>query len=188
MKTIALILLLCCLVIGCGSSQLPAQTANTTPSPKPSPSPRTPQQKSAIAEQYLQEDEDSDNRIEVRKAVVEYVKSNLSNQKIEGVSLLSYTGNLYIASVDLSEKEKRQTISLIVRMYVKENGETYWKADKLSEDDKRLLISRKAYRLNGTEQKLSDAQAKTDELEEELAARDETPDDSSYEPPDDPRN
>lgn len=174
----------------CTNTNQSANQTNTKPSPKPSPSPPTPQQLSAEEEKEAQEEEDSDNRIKAREAVVEYVKNNLPKQKIEGVSLLSYAGNLYVASVDLSENEKHRTISLIVRMYVKENGETYWKADKLSEDDKRLLISRKAYKLNGVKLELLLEQAKNDELEQELAAKEEAADeyDESYEPPEDPRN
>jgi predicted Zn-dependent protease len=169
----------------CGNTNQSANQAVVKPSPKPSPSPPTPSQVSAEEEKELQEEEDSNNRLEAREAVAEYVKSNLPKHKIKGVSLLSYTGNLYIANVDLSEGEKHQTVSLIVRMYIKENGETYWKADKLSEDDKRLLISRKAYELK---RRLLEAKAEIYALEQELAARDEPSDEPDYEPPTDPRN
>jgi hypothetical protein len=189
MKKTLLILVVLMVFNSCqgSSNQGSANVASPSPSPKTTSKPSSAQQESAEAEKDTQDDEDSDNRIAAREAVTEYVKTNLPKLKIEGISLLSYTGNLYIASVDLSDKEKHQTVSLIVRMYVKESGDTYWKADKLSEDDKRLLISRKAFLLKDTERQLIDIQLEKEELENQLEARDSR-DDESYEPPEDPRN
>lgn len=170
-------------VLACNNSNTNQVQNNANLEPTPSPSPQTPQEKSAQSEKETQNEDSFENRAKARQAVVDYVKNSMPGQTIDGISLLSYTGNLYVASVDLSSAKKPQAISLLVRMYVKDNGETYWKAHKLTEDDKRLLISRRARKFKELFQDYNqlaqdyDSLAKSyQELEEENARLTEPPD------------
>jgi len=74
-----------------------------------------------------------ENRPQVRQAAVDYVKAAMPDWKVLGISSFPYSGTLYIVGLDLQFGEKRQTVNLLVRFFVRPDGKTsYWKADPLS--------------------------------------------------------
>ena len=73
---------------------------------------------------------------QVRKAATDLIKQTHPNSKVEGVFTLSFArGNLYIAGADTTTGEARRTIDMLVRLYTRRNGTTYWRAEQLSADE-----------------------------------------------------
>lgn len=91
----------------------------------PSPDPLT----RGIDEQMkAQEKGDSvSHRTQVRHAAISHVKKYYSEWTIQGVSIYSNTGTVYLVGVDATSSENRQTIEVSVEMFVKDSGERYWK-------------------------------------------------------------
>ncbi|HEX8162105.1 MAG TPA: hypothetical protein VF538_09545 [Pyrinomonadaceae bacterium] len=120
--------ILAALLAGCAPSG-----TNTAPVVAPTPSTtHDPAYDSATDEWLTQDREDPDNRVEARRAAERFVASAYPGWKAEGVSTLAYTGNLYLVAVDLSQEKKRQTISLVARMFINAEGEAYWKVDPMT--------------------------------------------------------
>lgn len=66
----------------------------------------------------------------VRKAARDYVREKYPNSRVEGVFTLGFRGSLYLAGVDVAMGEQnRQTVDLIVRLYMRRNGSGYWRAE-----------------------------------------------------------
>ena len=74
---------------------------------------------------------ESDAVAKVRQAARDYIREVQPGSKVEGVFTLPYYRNsLYIAGVDVAlDGRRRQTIDLLVRLYVRENGTEYWRAE-----------------------------------------------------------
>jgi low affinity Fe/Cu permease len=69
----------------------------------------------------------------VRQAARDLVKSALPNLKQDGVFTLAIRyGDLYIAGVDTADGNKKRTIDVLVRRYVRKNGATYYRAESLT--------------------------------------------------------
>jgi hypothetical protein len=79
----------------------------------------------------------------VRQAARDFVKEMYPGSRAEGVFTLPYIrGNLYLAGVDLSLGSQRRTADLLVRLYVRENGSQYWRAESLDRGLATLLPHR----------------------------------------------
>lgn len=77
-------------------------------------------------------DDTLERRLQVRQKVVEYLHSTLPNQKVNGISLTPFQGNIYVVGVDFLSDKGRKTLDLIARLYVPDNGDSYWKIEYLS--------------------------------------------------------
>jgi hypothetical protein len=83
-----------------------------------------------------------ENRPQVRQAAVDYVRAAMPDWKVLGISLFPYSGTLYIVGIDLQFGEKRQTVNILVRFFLRPDGKTsYWKADPLSPQLAQALLS-----------------------------------------------
>jgi hypothetical protein len=72
----------------------------------------------------------------VRQAARDYIQENKPGAKVEGIFTLSYgrdTG-LFIAGADTTVDGRRRTIDLLVRLYTRKSGGTYWRAESLGPD------------------------------------------------------
>ncbi|MDX1934839.1 MAG: hypothetical protein SFU56_19750 [Capsulimonadales bacterium] len=73
----------------------------------------------------------------VRQAARDFIKEQYPRSRAEGVFLLAFrAGNLYLAGVDMtspsdSGRSLRATQDLLVRLYVRKNGGTYWRAEQI---------------------------------------------------------
>lgn len=74
-----------------------------------------------------------DDLNKVRQAARDLVKSALPNLKQDGVFTLTLRhGDLYIAGVDTADGNKKRTIDVLVRRYVRKNGAPYYRAESLT--------------------------------------------------------
>lgn len=110
-------------------------TRTHAPTQMPVPVPMAP---SAVTTQNNTLDTDADNK--ARQAARDFVKENYPNSKSDGVFLLAFrTDNLYLAGVDTATSSStgtlRQTVDLLVRQYVRKNGNTYWRAENIGHDE-----------------------------------------------------
>jgi hypothetical protein len=74
---------------------------------------------------------DSTNqRMKVREVALDHIRQHYPHGEIQGISIYANGGggNDYVTGVDLKLGEKRYTIYVDVQLYVKENGQLYWKA------------------------------------------------------------
>lgn len=69
-------------------------------------------------------------RMKVRQVALDHIRSHYPRGEIQGVSIYANGGggNDYVTGVDLKSSDKRYTIYVDVQLYVKENGDLYWKA------------------------------------------------------------
>lgn len=69
-------------------------------------------------------------RLLVRQAALDRIKEQYPQAEIQGISIYASGGggSDYITGVDVKVGAKRATIYVDVQMYVKENGDLYWKA------------------------------------------------------------
>lgn len=69
-------------------------------------------------------------RMKVRQVALDHITHHYPHGEIQGISIYSNggSGNDYVTGVDLKLGERRYTIFVDVQLYVKENGELYWKA------------------------------------------------------------
>jgi len=83
----------------------------------------------ADKEEEFQSDNDVDNRMrsQIRSAVVEFVKSNLPNWKLKGVSTELYQFNVFWVAADIEKDGHGLVLNLAVRKFFPESGEAYWK-------------------------------------------------------------
>jgi hypothetical protein len=118
---------------GCRNSPTPTQAQGNanTQQPTPTPEESSPQEEAAYLERRTQRRDTAESRLHVRQAVVDYVRAHMPQWKVNGVSLVSYTGNLYLAGVDASANRRQQSVNLVVRFYVADSGDAYWKAEPL---------------------------------------------------------
>jgi hypothetical protein len=125
---------------GCGAK--PDQSsALPSPSPSPSPSPEKcfdflarvvpcePLERAVNNEMSGGSPEDSlEWRMHVRKMVSEYLQKEDPTWQIEGMALSRCEGDPdYSASVDVIADGKSRIIQLKVWLFIKGNGQTYWK-------------------------------------------------------------
>jgi hypothetical protein len=67
----------------------------------------------------------------IREAVRELVKETYPNSAVEGVWTLMFIDNYCIAGADTKMGAQRWTVDMLVRLYVRENGSRYWRAEAL---------------------------------------------------------
>jgi hypothetical protein len=80
----------------------------------------------------------------ITKAVREMVKERHPDSKVDGVWVLIIRENYVIAGADTTIDGRRRTINLLVRLYIRENGSDYWKAEGFGGDMARLLAPARA--------------------------------------------
>lgn len=90
----------------------------------------------AIEEQkYAQERGDTiEHRKQARQAAISHMTKYFPEWSIQGVTLYSYVGNVYMVGVDGISGDKRQTLSFRVDLFGKDNGEMYWKTEYVPSD------------------------------------------------------
>lgn len=74
-------------------------------------------------EMNAESDDTAPRRLQVRQKVTEYLKATLPNQKVNGISLTPFQGNVYVVGVDFLSDKGRKTLDLIARLYVSDAGE-----------------------------------------------------------------
>jgi hypothetical protein len=82
----------------------------------------------------------ADTEDKVRQAARDYIKESVPNSKMDGVFLLPFVvDNLYIAGVDTTTSggsgTSRSTYDLLVRLYVRKNGSSYWRAERIGHEE-----------------------------------------------------
>jgi hypothetical protein len=82
-----------------------------------------------------------EDRMQARQAIKSYIKELFPRSNITGIALLSYGRTLYEAGVDLSSSGQRRTLNLVVRLYVADSGESYWRVEPMSPDVAQSLSS-----------------------------------------------
>ncbi|HBB95591.1 MAG TPA: hypothetical protein DC054_09380 [Blastocatellia bacterium] len=128
-RTLLIVLLLSILAVACGSTNNPA---NAPASPSPSPSPQDPKARAAKQEASEQasaygSDPNSD-RGPAREAASQFVKTELPQWTLKGISTEPYESNVFWVDVDIENGPRTRVLSLIVKRFYPENGEPYWKA------------------------------------------------------------
>lgn len=137
MARLTLIALLLCVALLCACSRPATESANAAsatanPSASPTSSPRSSQYSAALDEEIAQDIDDAANRVEARRAATDYARATFPSWEVRGVAAVAYTGNLYIVSVELSSGKESKTITLVSRLFITDEGDTYWKADPLT--------------------------------------------------------
>jgi hypothetical protein len=78
----------------------------------------------------------SEDENKVRDTARDFVKKAYPHSKTDGVFLLGFcAGDLYLAGVDTTignSSDQRKTVDLLVRRYVRKNGNSYWRAEPLT--------------------------------------------------------
>src|SRR5436853_5308448 len=98
---------------------------------------RYPQTEQTPLSKAIQEQQDRDHERQgsvehfrqTRQAVINHMGKYFAEWKIEGISVYSYTGGPFNLGVDSTSADKRQTFWFRVDMFVKDDGELYWKAE-----------------------------------------------------------
>lgn len=80
----------------------------------------------------------------VRQAVRDLIKEKHPNSRVEGVSTLPLgRSGLYLAGADTllsGDRESRRIVDTLVRLYVRRNGSTYWRAESLGPEQASSLL------------------------------------------------
>lgn len=114
-------LLICLITLtGCGSEP-----------PAPKPPPKTPLEIGLETEMNGDAGDTGEGHLQIRQAAANLIKANQPEAEVEGIAIRKqrYDYNFYVAWVAVSDRGKRQTEVLAVRLFVKDSGETYWKAE-----------------------------------------------------------
>lgn len=124
----------------CGGSP-PVQRAVATPSPAPESAarPQTPEEKIGVEEYAAQHYDTPEHRAQVRQAVSEYVKAQMPGGSVRGVSSYACTGNIYFVGVDISSGRQQRTVNLLVRLFMPDDGKSYWKVEPLDSEIGRVF-------------------------------------------------
>jgi hypothetical protein len=81
-----------------------------------------------------------DETTKIRQAVRDFMKETRPGSQVEGVWLLMFRNNYCIAGADTTLGSQRRTIDLLVRLYARDNGSVYWRAESLDGSAAALLI------------------------------------------------
>jgi hypothetical protein len=66
----------------------------------------------------------------IRKAVRDFMREVAPESRVEGVWTL-FAGSYALAGADVTTGRQRRTIDLLVRLYAREDGSEYWRAESL---------------------------------------------------------
>lgn len=114
--------LLICLGIltGCGAEP-----------PTPTSPPKTPLEIGLETEMSGDSGDTGEGHLQIRQAAANLIKANQPEAEVEGIAIRKQRDddNFYVAWVAVSDRGKPQTEVLAVRLFLKESGETYWKAE-----------------------------------------------------------
>lgn len=77
---------------------------------------------------------DKDPQRKIGQAVRDFVKETYPGSRVEGVWALSFTRNYCLAGADMTTGSQRRTVDLLVRLYVRQNGSKYWRAESLDRE------------------------------------------------------
>lgn len=106
----------------------PREPAAASPSPSPSPM-EDPKARIAREEAESQgNDYFDESRREVREAARQFVKTELPQWTLKGMSSQAYEANVFWVDVDLEEGKRQRVLTLIVKQFFPESGAPYWKA------------------------------------------------------------
>jgi hypothetical protein len=106
--------------VGCS----PHDTAsNPTPTPSPSAQPIE-----IALDQEMTAIDSVELRQTVRDSTTQYLKTNHPDWKIQGLSLTHYAEDAdYFIAADIMDGSTSRIVQLKAWLFVKDNGETYWK-------------------------------------------------------------
>jgi hypothetical protein len=131
---VSLLLLSLVLLVGCNSDS----SANQTQSP---PKPKNTKIESALESE--QDDVDSaEIRMLIRQKTTEYLKSVKPDYQVKGISVTAFRGNIYAVGIDALSGRDRKTFDLIARLYIADDGESYWKIENLTQRRSDMLSGR----------------------------------------------
>jgi YD repeat-containing protein len=119
-----LVMPLLCLFMLAGCS-LPAGSST---SPTPTPTPKSPLETALEDEIDGDTGETAEGRMQIRRAVMDYVAAHYPESKVAGISTLKYDDNSYLVCVDIPNGEQQHIERLVVKLYISDEGESYWKA------------------------------------------------------------
>ena len=128
-KTLPAVLALCALSVaamgGCrrGGDE-PAPEAPATVAQDPAQEPAASAHESSSAETMPL----------VRKAVRDYVTERFPGAQVEGLWVVSLRNNYCFAAADVSSGSRRRVVEVLARLFVRENGSEYWRADGIYGD------------------------------------------------------
>jgi len=93
-------------------------------------SPNSPLDEAIEEQMHAQERGDSiEHRKQARQAVMNHVAKYFSEWSIQGITIYSYRGSVYMVGADSISGDKRQTLFFRVELFVKDDGAMYWKTD-----------------------------------------------------------
>ena len=71
---------------------------------------------------------------QVRKAVREYIAERFPSSEVDGVWSVALRSNYCFAAADTTSGSRRRVVEVLVRLYVREDGSQYWRAEGLYPD------------------------------------------------------
>lgn len=89
---------------------------------------------------------DEDDLNKVRQAARDLMRDKYPGRRVEGVFTLplARSNGFYLAGADaMVDKEQRSTYYMLVSLYVRKNGSSYWRAESLGEEAAAALLSQK---------------------------------------------
>ncbi|GEM_PF-3393495 len=99
----------------------------------------------AVAPVAVAEEAESSELKKVRQAAIDCVRETLPGSKTDGVFTHSLTCRgeeaVYVAGVDTRLSDgSRVTVDLLVRKYVRKNGASYWRAERLGRSAAEMIL------------------------------------------------
>jgi len=99
----------------------------------------SPEVRRARVESEIADKDDSEKRAEVIAAAREYLARAFPDWKLNGVSTFHHSDNHYYVFGDISKGDERRTVATIVKLFVEDNGPTYWKAEHSPDEGEQKL-------------------------------------------------
>ena len=93
-----------------------------------------------------------EGRAEARAAAGLYAQGLWPSWGVRGITSLTVAGNFYLVGVDITSGGEHRTLNLVVRLYFTEGGDSYWKAEPLTEELAAVLSGYQIGRLRRAEQ------------------------------------
>ncbi|MES2462547.1 MAG: hypothetical protein V4671_18340 [Armatimonadota bacterium] len=83
----------------------------------------------------------------IRQAARDYIQEKKPGAKVEGVFtlVLGRDNSLAIAGADTTIDGQRRTIDVLVRLYARKNGGTYWRAESLGQERAAALMDKSRF-------------------------------------------
>lgn len=76
---------------------------------------------------------------DVRLAAKVFVQEHLPWWNVKGLAATGITASMYLVGIDIDANGQRQTLNLIVRLFVDDDGNSYWRAETLTAELGQIL-------------------------------------------------